>query len=365
MLLTLKLENLKSIISAEIAFTPLNVLIGANGSGKSNLVGFFRLLQSLVHGELQAFISANGGSKSLLRREDDSESLLHADLSFQVEEGTLAYSFSLSPVLNALVFSKEIVSLHSNGPGTIPKHVINLGSGHQESVLSDHEAKEKSIQDLLGILERCQFYQFHDTSAAAAIRQGSSLERCHSLQSDGGNLPAYLYFLRQNYPDYFIRIVETVRLVFPHFREFILREAQNGYISLAWIEEEKGILFDAHQLSDGTLRFVALATLLLQPDDLLPHIILIDEPELGLHPFAVRILSSMIEGAAERSQIILATQSVEIVDSIDPNSIIVAERPEHETIFRRLEAAQYADWLQDYSLGDLWKKNVIGGRPSI
>jgi predicted ATPase len=117
-------------------------------------------------------------------------------------------------------------------------------------------------------------------------------------------------------------------------------------------------------LSDGTLRFICLTTLLLQPKSLLPDTLLIDEPELGLHPFAINLLADMLQEAAESKQVIVSTQSVELLNAFQPEDVVVVQREEDASVFKRLDKAALSDWLaDDYSLGELWKRNILGGRP--
>jgi len=366
MLRHLQLRNFRSIRDAVIRFDDLNVLIGANGSGKSNLVAFFRLLNALAQEKLQEFVAQSGGACSSYHKMcgNSYTEPMAAEMVFETPEGAYTYRISFSGVLESLVFSAETVQFNPLIADTEPPQRVNFGSGHQESMLSTQELANPISRRMYELLHGCTFYQFHDTSVTAAIRQGSAMEEGMSLSSNAGNLASYLYHVKNNFEQHYWRIVETIRQVFPHFDEFDLNPEERGSVKLNWREVGCEEPFDAFQLSDGTLRFIALATLLLQPEEQLPRIILIDEPELGLHPLAIQILASLIDSASQQVQLIVATQSVEMVDSFPVGSIVIVERPEHDTVFRRLDPAQYAEWLDTYSLGELWKKNVIGGRPS-
>ena len=134
-------------------------------------------------------------------------------------------------------------------------------------------------------------------------------------------------------------------------------------IRLEWLHVGSDAYFDASSLSDGSLRFIALATLLLQPESLRPPVVLLDEPELGLHPFAITLLASMLKHAAVDSQIIVATQSPVLLDHFEPEDVLVAERVNRATKLSRLDDDKLHAWLEDYSLGQLWEKNEFGGRP--
>jgi predicted ATPase len=183
------------------------------------------------------------------------------------------------------------------------------------------------------------------------------------FRPDAANLPAYLYWLQEKHPVQFRYIEEHTRLVAPFFDRFVLAplKRNEGKIKLEWRHKGSDAYFDGYSLSDGTLRFICLATLLLQPDP--PALILLDEPELGLHPFAIRILAEMLEAASQKVQVILATQSVTLLDNFAPKDIIVAENDGRGSIFKRLDEAELEGWLEDYSIGELWEKNVLGGLP--
>lgn len=132
---------------------------------------------------------------------------------------------------------------------------------------------------------------------------------------------------------------------------------------LNWREKGRDYLFGPHQISDGTLRVIALATLLLQPEDMLPDVIVIDEPELGLHPYAIGVLAALFRKASHHCQLIISTQSAELLDYFDADEVIVVNRKGESSEYRRLTTAELDTWLEDYSLSELWEKNVLGGGP--
>ena len=186
------------------------------------------------------------------------------------------------------------------------------------------------------------------------------------LRHDASNLAAFLYMLQGAYPDHYRKIVDAVQMVAPFFEDFALRPnaLNDSKIRLEWVEKGSDLYFDPSALSDGTLRFICLAALLLQPGDYLPSAILLDEPELGLHPYAITVLSGLLKAAAHRTQVIVSTQSVSLVNQFGADDILVVEREQGETVFRRFSAEAISHWMDDYGLGDLWEKNVLGGRPS-
>ena len=176
----------------------------------------------------------------------------------------------------------------------------------------------------------------------------------------------FLYYLREKHESSYSLIRRTVQRVAPFFDDFALAPQQlnEDKIRLEWRHKGTDAHFDAASLSDGSLRFIALATLLLQPESLRPSVILLDEPELGLHPYAITMLASLLKQAATQTQIILATQSPFLLDHFEPGDVLVADRVNGRTQLTRLDTASLETWLQDYSLGQLWEKNEIGGRPA-
>ncbi len=155
----------------------------------------------------------------------------------------------------------------------------------------------------------------------------------------------------------------TVRSIAPFFDKFVLVPSRlnEQFIQLEW--KEKGFpdsYFNAYHLSDGTLRFICLAVLLMQPNP--PKTIIIDEPELGLHPVAINKLASIIRKVSTRSQVIVSTQSINFIDNFDPENVIVTDRTDNSSTFKRLSSDELSEWLKDYTLGDMWGKNLIGAQ---
>lgn len=219
-------------------------------------------------------------------------------------------------------------------------------------------------------MSKIGIYQFHDTSESSRVRSRIYVDDAKSLHRDGGNLAAFLKMLREHksWNRYYERIVQHIQSVMPQFKDFDLTPLPLAadYVRLNWRDNsDTGYLFDSHQLSDGTLRFMALATLLLQPPQLLPSLIILDEPELGLHPDAICELAGMIRMASQHAQILLATQSTRLVDEFDIEKIVIVEwnAVEKSTVFPPLKPEELHAWLDRYSLSQLWEKNVLGGQP--
>jgi predicted ATPase len=341
---------------------PINILIGANGSGKSNLISFFRLSHAIGEGRLQNFVATAGGAETLLYYGSKESPQIWAFIEFEGKTGPGLYFILLAATANdLLVLSMEDVECR------VTKHSdatrIHLGYGHKESRLVD---ADNQYVEILGLLTAPQVFHFHDTSDAAPIRKHGYVDDNRVLRNDGGNLAAFLYSLSKRQPPYYRRIRDTIRQITPYFDDFALeptRENENA-IRLNWKDRDSNYLFGPHQLSDGTLRAMALLTLLLQPESELPSLIVLDEPEIGLHPYAMEIISSLIQSASVHATMLVATQSVALVNHFEPEHIIVATREDAQSKFNRLDRKELEAWLEDYSVGDLWQKNLIGGTPS-
>lgn len=238
-----------------------------------------------------------------------------------------------------------------------------LEPNFKESALA--ECEDPVAKTIFQMLSYCKVYQFHDSSTEGPLRQACPVETANYLQSHGNNLPSFLLFLRENYKDAYNRIVDYVRDVVPQFQDFYL-EPVGGIISLRWIDNSAtDYRFNAYQFSDGSIRFIALAALLLQPAQTMPNVIILDEPELGLHPYAISQLAEMIKDASIHAQVIIATQSKDLVDHFDIGDISVVEmnKETQATSVTHLDAKEYHLWLQNYTVSELWDKNIIGGRP--
>ena len=208
-------------------------------------------------------------------------------------------------------------------------------------------------------------YHFHDTSPSAAVRHSQTVRDNRRLKPDASNLAPFLRQMREQHAGAYRRVVDTVRLAAPFFGDFVYRRAPEETIDLEWSEAgDPDTVLGPRQLSDGTLRFICLATLLLQPDHLRPKTLLIDEPELGLHPYAVTLLGALLRQARDSQQIIVSTQSVDLISELDPEDVVVVSRSEGESVFERLDPDRLREWLEEYALGDLWKMNILGGRPT-
>jgi predicted ATPase len=371
---SIEVEGYKSIRSAKIELGAINVLIGANGAGKSNLLGLFGLLADLADHRLQLHIGRAGGADAILYFGRKQTSSLGISLRF----GLHGYGAVLVPSAgDSLVFERdsaiswESATSSASDAMAIRPVAADMGpGGHKETRLSeDLSGAERSGGGALSAtpvaarMKSWRQFHFHDTGKSAPAKQKRKVDDNRVLRAEGENIAPFLFALKTVAQGSYKRIVEAVRAVAPFFDDFILAPdtVNPDVIQLAWRHRTDDSLFTADSLSDGMLRFICLATLMLQPE--LPSLIVIDEPELGLHPFAISQLAALIRAAASKAQVLLATQSVTLLDQFDAGEVIVTERSNGESTFRRLDEKALDEWKQEYSLGELWLKNVLGGRP--
>ena len=363
----LRLNGFKSIHpeGQTIEFKDITVLLGANGSGKSNLVSFFNMLHYMMAEKLQIYVGENGGAETLLYYGSKKTNLVSAEIDFSNTDKKYTYKFSLSHGAgDILIFAEEnIVGLN--------ELAIRLDPGLKESGLPERakNGNNKTDKIIFDALRRCQGFQFHDTSKEAKIRNKGYIEDNRLLRSDASNLAAFLYAMQNNDKTnkYYQRIVRHIQQIMPQFGDFSLKPSRinENYIMLNWQEKGYDYLFGSHQISDGALRFMAIATLLLQPPETLPAVIILDEPELGLHPSAISVLAGMARTATRNCQLIMASQSPRLVDEFEPENIVIVERNNSDrcTEFKSLDREKLTEWLDRYSMSELWEKNVIGGQP--
>lgn len=361
---SLSISGFKSIKKMEkLKLHNLNVLIGANGVGKSNFVSFFRLLGEMLDGRLQVWTKQQGGVERVLSFGVKETNKFEAFIEF----GLNGYSVVLEPTVEGgFVFSQEKTFFKGPYFGSEWKP---LGSGHSEAKLkSRHEASKGSrVEDYCYLsISSWRVYHFHDTSDTAGVKRLSAVHDNEYLRPDASNLAAFLFRVKKDHPDVYNQIRKTVALAVPFFDDFVLKptelDSEEQQIRLLWKQLDSDYAFWPSQLSDGSIRFICLVTALLQPEP--PSTIIIDEPELGLHPYALTLLGALIRSAATRMQVIISTQSVPLLNEFSIDDLIVVERKGGESIFKRLDEDEFSNWLEDYSVGELWEKNILGGRPS-
>lgn len=387
----IRIKGFKSIREMDIDLRPLNVLIGANGAGKSNFVSFFQFIQEMAVMKLGLTVAKYGGADAILHLGARVTRQLDAELYFQ--DG--AYRVRLVPVAeNKLYIAAEETDYTARREGdTSPPQspargfeqpislsepirpestLLSMGrlfshvgrflarSLRTENPVRADSPMRRAFESMTGWV----VYHFSDTSEFAGMRRQKAINDNELLRQDAENLAAFLFMLQKTSPAAYEQIRDAVRLAAPFFDDFKLRPvtANLELIQLEWTQIGSDYPFRPSQFSDGTLRFICLATALLQPNP--PATMLFDEPELGLHPYALTLLASLFKRAAKSGrQVIACTQSAALLNEFEPEDVIVVDRRDGQSTFHRLDGPALSEWLEDYGLGELWQKNILGGRP--
>lgn len=358
MITRLKIEGYKSIKKLDIRLKPVNVLLGSNGVGKSNFISLFSLLRNIYQMNFQNYVEVKGGADSLLHFGKKHTDEIEIDICFgDIDNDKNRFIINLEEAQDSLLIHSVDTAFY-NGRW----HDNHFESNVRESNFANiHNRQAFYVNDYL---QEFDVYHFHDTGDKSPMKGRCNIDDNRKLNSNGSNIAAFLYYLKQKQPKHFKRIEMTIKSIAPFFDHFVLEPSRlnEEKIQLEW--KEKGFpdaYFNAYHLSDGTLRFICLATLLMQPNP--PKTIIIDEPELGLHPVAINKLTALIRKLSAKTQVIVSTQSVNFIDNFDPEDVIVTDRKDNSSTFRRLDSSELSDWIEEYSLGDMWGKNLFGAQP--
>lgn len=360
----IKINGFKSILSQELEFGPLSILIGANGAGKTNLISLFTFLRHLSEGKLQSYIEQNGFASNFFHFGPKHTNQIHLD----IEIGSNSYNATLehASFFDSLTFSQE----HCTYDGSKKAFSIKGSKGESGLLPGSNVDSEYVSKYTRKYLSQCRVYHFHDTGPTAAFKRASDLNAIDYLYSDAGNIAAFLYYLKNSSDSDCIKsyrkIIKAIQTVAPFFHDFYLEprgSEGDEKIILKWIHKEHEDPFSANQLSDGTARFICMATLFLQPEYFRPKTIVLDEPELGLHPASLEVLADIVKHTSKNSQVICSTQSVTFANQFSPDNFIVVDQSKGVSSYKRLNPQDLEVWLEDYGMGDIWNKNLIGGRP--
>ncbi|MBI3241459.1 MAG: AAA family ATPase [Chloroflexi bacterium] len=386
MLTRIEIENYRSLRHVELDMPGLTVLIGPNGSGKSNFLDVFNLMAQAAAGQFENnlpiddILTFRGGKSALFS--------FSFEFSFASERGI---SYETTPVQYKLVLHRvgsvksEQVSQASIPSKTVPLDLMR-SDGHkamfrnmsskkeeQKELQSTYELAIYQVKDytaypipykLLNHFENWTFYQPFRVDADAPVRGSQTARSSIRLLPDGSNLTPVLHTIQSDYPVIWDEICETLKNVYEGFHHISFpAEGGDGKIVLRWWERpfEKDYGFSANLLSDGTLRLLCLLAILKTPNP--PPLICIEEPEIGLHPDWIELVAELLESAATRTQVIVATHSPQLVSYVKPEHVVVVEKEDGGTTLSRLTETELAGWLDKFTLGDLWLAGHIGGRP--
>lgn len=355
MLRRLSVRGFKSIRALDdFEFGDLNVLIGANGAGKSNFIGLFHMVERMMRQDLRGFVLREDGPDALLFGGRQKTGGVDARFEF----GRNAYDFRLEPHGGEMSMARERLTFF----GETSRRERELGSGPEPRL--PEQRNDTLARHILSALRDWKVYHFHDTGRTAPVRNDQPVRDNERLRVDAGNLGPFLRRLRERHEGDYEEILRCVRAVAPFFGGLSYRDQPGERMELEWVDNGASeAIRGPRQMSDGTLRLLCLATLFLQPTHMQPRTILVDEPELGLHPYALGVLNEVIRDTSKRRQVIIATQSADLVSALMPEEVVVVSRRGSESVFKRPEQERLRHWLEDFRLGDLWKMNVLGDSP--
>ena len=373
---SIRIKGFRSLSDVKIVDLPkgATVMIGPNGSGKSNLFHFFELIKCMVvHRDLEEFVERHGGANDQLFGGSKNSPKIEAKIALRNSEFRYECRFVLEFAHKDRLKVNEkryrtivATSKSSFPPSESGGETVEPSSNSYSGVANTGNDFQDCSMEFKGFFKSCAVHQFHDTSYHSNLKKPWDIEDNFYLMPEGGNLAPVLVRMERDEPERFFSVRECIRGVLPNFDRFQVEE-RNGKASFRWKPKGTDKAIGAHLTSDGTLRFFALATLLNLPTSMLPGTLLLDEPELGLHPAAISVIGELIRSASLDRQIIVATQSPLLVDEFDLSEILVLELRDGQTQVRRFDGAddqsRYRNWLSRYSLGELWQKNVLGGRP--
>jgi predicted ATPase len=345
----IEINGYKSIKGARIDLSPVNILIGSNGSGKSNFVSFFDFLNKLCNRTLNNYIALKGGDDKILHKGKKNTDTISFKMEF--DNGQNGYSAKLQSGTDGFIFLNE--NLIYRGQTT---DISNSNNEARLKITDKYRAK-----DIIKYLNGFRKYHFHDTGSNSPFTKYSNIENdIYYFYETGMNIAAFLYHIQETDKIFYNRIIKNIQSVAPYFSDFFFAPNKENNLKLQWTDKYSDVIFGTNDLSDGTLRFIALSVLFLQPN--LPDTIIIDEPELGLHPSAIAKLAAMIHSASDKDcQVILATQSADLISHFLPEDIITVDQSGGETKFNRLNSNDLQQWLEDYTIDDLWKRDIITG----
>lgn len=365
------IEGFKSYGKMEetgVSFNDINIIIGANGVGKSNFISFLEMIAYIASDGFEKYVARNGFADSLLHFGARNTDRISGKLDFSVGQKRDCYEFVLAKSVGGqMYFDREKISY--DNPNYSQPFEKTFGMSVNRSGLLDYSRNDHTVGTILSILRGCRIFHFNDTSINSSMRSPSYLYDNAYLRSDAGNIASFLYGMKMNHFDHYERIIEYIKLVFPRFGDFVLipsdMEGTDKYLLLNWMENGSEEVFGPHMLSDGTLRFIALVTLLMQPDESMPYVVILDEPEIGLHPHAIKILSDILYQTLDKAQIIVATQSVTLLNNFEVKDVMIADYDNQRktSTIRSINEKELRGWLETYTIGELWNKNVLGGVP--
>jgi predicted ATPase len=379
----LSVSGYRRLRVVDIALRPLNVLIGANGVGKSSFLDIFDLLAASAGGNLQTAITDLGGMNSLLTADGHANSITFELMMDQDGAEPLDYQIRLSSQAAGYALAFETLSQRRHPKALAPFKFIDAAGPRvryhdperpgrfvepnwdyksQETALSQVPKLYREPESFRGLLaDVSEVYHSLDVSARAPVRTPQALSPAPTPGADGADLVSCLFTLRETARDRYDAVEDALRAAFPTMERLEFPPIAAGRLTLGWREGDLARPIYASELSEGTLRFLWLATLLQSPG--LPRVTLIDEPEVSLHPEMLRLLADLMREASSRTQLVVATHSDRFVRFLEPSELVICDRDDagYMTV-QRADELDLKAWLAEYTLDQLWSKGILGGR---
>jgi len=372
----LSVKGYRKLLDMELEMRPFAVLIGANGSGKTSILELMELLSRAATGHLNDFVVSHGGFRALLTRKEITELVLSVEMTYEPPENIrqdydirhdqARYTLRLAEQGYGYRIVDEYAGYDKHNFLGDPFLAFGNNDISHEALLS-HLRGTRINSDLNPIWD-AYATQFASASYFASnfkvngvVKEAQRLTPTMSPGGSGEFLLSYLYNLREQHPEAYKELERVLASAFPLFTKLTLPLVANGTVGLEWWEERLSGSLSSFQLSEGTLRFVWLAAALLMPEP--PAITVIDEPETSLHPELLRLLVSLMRDASRRTQLIVATHSDRLVTLLDPAEVVIMDATEDDFAMATwADTLDLDEWLQEYTLGEVWRKGIMGGR---
>lgn len=384
---TLCVQNYRSLVDIRLALRDLMVVIGPNGVGKTALLEVLQLLQRGSQQELNGFLESQGGFQAVLNHQKGLgesprlEVKLEVDVQSEQSSAPMNYSFELVGKQVGYVIDLERLEWQYDPRAENPFRYIDAhydrlyyadpaGTGmvrpdwdytRLELALAQVPKMYRQPEALRSMLASTRHYSFLDVSPRAVVRLPQSLTPATRPGPNGENLYSALHNLRASHYDTYERIAALLQQGFPDFGRIEFPVVGAGQVTLAWYDRGDKDPFYPNQLSEGTLRFLWLITTLLAPPS--PAVVLLDEPEVSLHPELLKLLAALLQDASQSGQIVVATHSPDLIRWLQPEEVLIAEKEEGRTRLTWADELDLGEWLAEYTLRDLWLMGNLGGRP--
>lgn len=375
----IRVEGYRRLLSVALEMRDLTVIIGSNGVGKTSFLDVFSLLAASAKGQLLERIS--GGLEGLLTRDKANGLTISLEMSVPTY-APLKYHLELIPVRgSSYEITQESLTQQNNPDAVQPmkfidSHRLNIRyfnvqthrleppdweHDHFETSLSQVPKMYQQSENLRKRLASCTYYGALDISSRSPVRLPQEMRPAKLPGANGEDLVSCLYDLRETNPDRFEMVEDTLAAAFPDFERLSFPPVAAGKLTMTWKDKNFSKPIYVHELSEGTLRFLWLVTLLQSTE--LTSITLIDEPEVSLHPELLRLLADLMREASKRTQLIVATHSDRLIRFLKPEEVLVCDAEDGLTTMTWADTMDLAKWLAEYTLDELWSMNLMGGRP--